>query len=443
MKNCIALAALVATAAGFAPDAQGALRVRQITTGAEFACALTVARDVKCWGANDVGQLGLGDNLGRGDDANEMGDQLPFVDIDSGNTTTAIEAGSTHACAIFDNGVLKCWGGNSRGQLGLGDQDSRGNDPGEMGTNLPAVDVAPGHRIMQVALGGEHTCARLDDGSVKCWGHNDQGQLGLQDEVDRGDDSGEMGTALPFVDLGPGRTARRITAGLNHSCAILDDGSVKCWGDNYAGQLGQGSTFDRGDDHWEMGSSMSAISLGTGRTAVKIDAGNDHTCALLDDDSVKCWGLNNYGQLGLGDQNSRGNNSGEMGNSLPAVSTGVSFVPVSKASAGSFHTCAIMGSDLRCWGANTAGQLGLGDNESRGDEPAEMGLSLPAVEIGTGRTPVQVETGWQFTCLRYANERVKCWGANDSGQLGYGNRDIVGLDPADMGDALPFIDLGS
>jgi hypothetical protein len=72
-----------------------------------------------------------------------------------------------------------------------------------------------------------------------------------------------------------------------------------------------------------------------------------------------------------------------------------------------------------------------------------MGLSLPAVEIGTGRTPVQVEAGLEFTCLRYANERVKCWGANSSGQLGYGNRDIVGLDPADMGDALPFIDLGS
>jgi alpha-tubulin suppressor-like RCC1 family protein len=443
VKNYYAFAALVAAAAGFAPDAGAALKVRQIAAGGEFVCALTLAREIKCWGNNTVGQLGLGDTVKRGDDANEMGDSLPFVDIDSANTTTAIEAGSTHACAIFGEGELKCWGGNSRGQLGLGDMANRGNNSGEMGVDLPVVDVAPGLLVRQVALGGEHTCARLDDGSVKCWGHNDQGQLGLGDEVDRGSGPGQMGTALPFVDLGPGRTARKITAGLNHTCAILDDGSVKCWGDNFAGQLGQGYTFDRGNSQYEMGNWLSAINLGTGRTAVKIDAGNDHTCALLDDDSVKCWGANGDGELGLGDQNARGDNSGEMGNQLPAVLVGVTFVPVSKLSAGGFHNCAIMGSVLRCWGSNPTGQLGLGDNDSRGDDPLEMGLSLPAVEIGTGRTPVQVEAGLEFTCLRYANERVKCWGANSSGQLGYGNRDIVGLDPADMGDALPFIDLGS
>ena len=194
---------------------------------------------------------------------------------------------------------------------------------------------------------------------------------------------------------------------------------------------------------YEMGNWLSAINLGSGRTAVRIDAGNDHTCALLDDDSVKCWGANDHGQLGLGDQNPRGDNGGEMGNALPAVATGVFLEPVSRIAAGSFHSCAIMGTILRCWGANDTGQLGLGDDESRGDDPQEMGLWLPAIAIGTGRTPVQVEGGWLFTCLRYANERVKCWGANDSGQLGYGNRDIVGLDPADMGNALPFIDLGS
>ena len=443
MKNLITCSALVFTAALFAPEAQAALRVRKIATGADFACALTVDRGIKCWGNNDQGQLGLGDTESRGDEPDEMGDLLPFVDIASANSTTAIEAGSTHVCAIFGKGVLKCWGGNSRGQLGLGDQQDRGNNPGEMGSYLPAVDVAPGHMVKEVALGGEHTCALLDDGSVKCWGHNDQGQLGLGDEIDRGDDAGEMGNALPFVDLGPGRTAARITAGLNHTCAILDDGSVKCWGDNFAGQLGQGNTFDRGNSLYEMGSWLSAVNLGTGRTAVKIDAGQDHTCALLDDDSVKCWGQNNLGQLGLGDQNPRGDNSGEMGNALPTVGLGAYLEPASRIAAGSYHNCAIMGSILRCWGDNATGQLGLGDDESRGDDPQEMGIWLPAVAIGTGRTPVQVESGWLFTCLRYANERVKCWGANNYGALGYGNRDIVGREPADMGDALPFIDLGT
>jgi alpha-tubulin suppressor-like RCC1 family protein len=115
---------------------------------------------------------------------------------------------------------------------------------------------------------------------------------------------------------------------------------------------------------------------------------------------------------------------------------------VSRIGAGSYHSCAIMGSILRCWGNNGSGQLGLGDNDSRGDDPAEMGIWLPAIQLGAGRTPVQVEGGQYFTCARFANERVKCWGANDHGQLGYGDQAIRGLDPDDMGDDLPFIDLG-
>ena len=178
MKTCFTFAAILTTAVTFVPDAHAVLKVRQIATGADFACALTVERAIKCWGNNDVGQLGLGDTEPRGDESGEMGDLLPFVDIDSANSTTAIEAGSKHVCAIFGKGVLKCWGANSRGQLGLGDQQDRGTQPGDMGANLPAVDVAPGHMVEQVALGAEHTCARLDDGSVKCWGHNDFGQLG-------------------------------------------------------------------------------------------------------------------------------------------------------------------------------------------------------------------------------------------------------------------------
>jgi alpha-tubulin suppressor-like RCC1 family protein len=381
VKKIITLAAL--TCALGATDAQAALRVRQIAVGAQFVCALTVERDIKCWGDNAYGQLGLGNTADRGDDANEMGDALPFVDIASSNSTTAIEAGSTHVCAIFGKGVLKCWGGNARGQLGLGDQQNRGNNANEMGTYLPGVDVAPGLRVTQVAVGGQH------------------------------------------------------------SCAILDDGSVKCWGLNAFGELGAGNSFNRGDHAMEMGPYLSPLNLGTGRTAVRIEAGHDHTCVQLDNDSIKCWGWNDAGQLGLGDENARGDNGGEMGNNLPAVGVGAFVEPPSRLGAGGFHSCAIMGSILRCWGENTTGQLGLGDNQSRGDDGQEMGIWLPAIEVGVGRTPVQVEGGAYFTCTRFANERVKCWGANDQGQLGYGDALIRGLDPDDMGDNLPFIDLGS
>ena len=130
----------------------------------------------------------------------------------------------------------------------------------------------------------------MDDDSVKCWGGNYNGQLGLGDTNSRGDESNEMGDNLPAVNLGTGRTAKAIATGELHTCALLDDDSVKCWGGNHRGQLGLGDTNSRGDESNEMGDNLPAVNLGTGRTAKAIATGGYHTCALLDNDSVKCWG---------------------------------------------------------------------------------------------------------------------------------------------------------
>ena len=111
-----------------------------------------------------------------------------------------------------------------------------------------------------------------------------------------------------------------ITAGSAHSCYMLDNGSVKCWGKNNLGQLGLGDTSNRGDNSSEMGDNLTIVDLGTGRTATAIEAGDNHTCAILDNASVKCWGSNASGQLGLGHTSNRGDNSGEMGDDLPAIS---------------------------------------------------------------------------------------------------------------------------
>jgi len=155
---------------------------------------------------------------------------------------------------------------------------------------------------------------------VKCWGGNFwNGQLGLGDTNDRGDASGEMGDNLPAVDLGTGRTATAIAAGGFQTCAILDDKSVKCWGKNHHGQLGLGDTNARGDASGEMGDNLPAVDLGTGRSATAIATAPWRTCALLDDTSVKCWGRNVFGTLGLGDTIDRGGSPGEMGNNLPAI----------------------------------------------------------------------------------------------------------------------------
>jgi alpha-tubulin suppressor-like RCC1 family protein len=132
-----------------------------------------------------------------------------------------------------------------------------------MGDNLPAVDLGSGRTAISLAAGVFHTCALLDSLQVKCWGYNWNGQLGVGDHVTRGTDPAHMGDNLPVVDLGTGRTARQIAAGQNHTCALLDNNAVKCWGYNNSGQLGRGDTRWRGDDQNEMGDYLPVVDLGT------------------------------------------------------------------------------------------------------------------------------------------------------------------------------------
>ncbi|MBN1611251.1 MAG: hypothetical protein JW940_31755, partial [Polyangiaceae bacterium] len=136
-----------------------------------------------------------------------------------------------------------------------------GDQPGEMGDNLPAVDLGTGRSAVAITAGGGHTCALLDDGSARCWGSNGYGRLGLGDTEDRGGQPGEMGDNLPAVDLGTGRSAVAIVAGSHHTCALLDGGSLSCWGYNFVGQLGLGATEDRGDQPGEMGDNLYAVLL--------------------------------------------------------------------------------------------------------------------------------------------------------------------------------------
>jgi alpha-tubulin suppressor-like RCC1 family protein len=314
-----------------------------------------------------------------------MGDNLPAVNLGTGRTATVIDGSWYRTCARLDNGSVKCWGNNDFGALGLGDTSHRGDQAGEMGDNLPAVNLGTGRTATALAGGNYHTCALLDNGSVKCWGANSAGQLGLGDINHRGDGPGEMGDNLPTVSLGTGRTASAIDAGYFHTCALLDNGSIKCWGENSAGQLGLGDTSNRGDGPGEMGDNLPTVSLGTGRTATAIATAASSTCALLDNATVKCWGGNSYGQLGQGDTNNRGDQPGEMGDNLPPVNLGTGrTVTIIASNAGNAHYCAKLdNASIKCWGSAGTAELGLGDINHRGDQPGEMGDNLPAVDLGT------------------------------------------------------------
>src|SRR4051794_39667426 len=230
----------------------------------------------------------------------------PLASADGGDMTAGspqaaanrVTAGDKHSCVITSDaptaGGVFCWGNNALGQLGLGDTSNRGDQPGEMGDALAALDL--GAPATSISAGAAHTCAVLAGGSVKCWGYNSSGQLGVGDTNARGDQPGEMGAGLPAVSLGTGRTAVAVTSGGEFSCALLDNGSGKGWGDNNAGQLGVGDTADRGDQAGEMGDALPAVDLGTARTAISITAGGAFACAVLDTHAVKCWGNNDNGQ---------------------------------------------------------------------------------------------------------------------------------------------------
>ncbi|MFH2128766.1 MAG: Ig-like domain-containing protein [bacterium] len=408
--------------------------------GSYHGCLLSGSGQARCWGDNGDGELGQEGTAKIGDD--ETLGSLGAISLGSNRTAVRISAGDTFTCAVLDTGAIKCWGVNTYGQLGLGDTTSRGNTASSMGDNLPAVDLGTGRTGIDVSVGSRFACAILDNRDIKCWGCGIDGRLGTGDEVNHGDEAGEMGDSLGAVSLGTGRTPIQIVAGRYHACVLFKDGNVKCWGNNANGQLGIGDTTNRGDGMGLMGDNLPVVDLGTGRTAVEIAAGNYYNCARLDNNSVKCWGRNDYGQLGLGDGINRGDNAHEMGDNLPFVNLGTGRSAL-EIDTGASHTCARLDDgSVKCWGYRLNGRLGYYPLDTRiGDSADEMGDNLPTVDLGTGRKALEISVGNSYTCTRLDNNSIKCWGNNTYGQLGLGDTAHRGDQTGEMGDSLPAVDI--
>ena len=352
-----------------------------ISSGGYHTCVILDNGAVSCWGANSEGQLGDGGTTSQSTPALTSS-------LGSGRTAVAISSGGWHTCAILDNGTVSCWGYSSNGQLGNG---------GTTNKTSPTLtsSLGTGRTAVAISSGGWHTCAVLDNSSVSCWGLTEGGRLGAG-----GDGNLFINQSTPILvnDLGTGQKAVAISTGGFHSCAIIENSSLLCWGWNNNGQLGMGEMINA--------TPGPTSSLGIGRTAVAITSGNYHTCALLDNDSVSCWGRGDIGQLG---------NGGTSDKSTPALSSSFGTArTVSEVSSGGSHTCAILDNgSISCWGYGNEGQLGNGGTANKTSPTLTSSL-------GSGRTAVAISSGEVHTCAILDNGEVYCWGSNSNGQLGNG-----------------------
>lgn len=334
-------------------------------------CSVMNDNTVKCVGGNNYGSLSA-------DDINSVygtpwAGIRPTIVRGISNIAELTTGGSN--CARLNNGEIKCWGPTSGALLGYGSATGPVYAP----VSLPSV--AGINNAISVDAGGSHNCAVLTDNTVKCWGSNSYGEIGHG--------GGAGATAYtPAVVTGINNAAK-VNLGYSHSCALLSDSSIKCWGNNQYGQLGNGATSSFQN---------TPVVVSGIANAVQIDSGNYHTCALLTDNSIKCWGGNFYGELGDGTTTS---------SSVPVTVAGISNAVSVKA--GGMFTCAILSTgEVKCWGTGTSGQLGDG-LASNSVTPVLVSGIIDAVELSVGGGGV---------CARLASGGVKCWGINASGQLG-------------------------
>ncbi len=348
-----------------------------VAAGALHSCGLTLRNEILCWGANSTGQLGTGDDVFR---------TIPWPVAHGTTEFSLVVPGAAHTCALSVDNDVFCWGANNAGQLGLGNLS-------EIQVSVP-VEVGGGRSYSGVAAGGAHSCALSTSRTAFCWGNGAQGQLGT---------GVVLGDPRPFPDSVIGDISfKSITAGTDHTCGLAVGGEAYCWGLGRNGRLGVGSTENMAEPS----------QAGNGMPFSEISAGDTHTCAIGLDGMAYCWGDGSQGQLGTG---------GVDASDVPVpVAGGLVF---DKISAGGGYSCGVAGSgEAYCWGRNELGQLGEGTLLDR-YEPTLVGdgMTFHTVTAGLGLLGTA-------TCGMGTDGIAYCWGDGLGGQTGTGNP-IVATSP--------------
>ncbi len=484
-----------------------------VQAGGGHSCSVTTTESLRCWGANAGGQLGDGTGVDQvlpveAHTCEDLPDVvagglppecIPLADI------KAVSTGFTHTCALHETGIALCWGRNTYGQLGDATTVDRSvavpvcasvpgagaggatsccpvvpsptpmatatrtptgtSTPGSTPTStatatvMPTASATPGpcamlSGVVSLSAGNSHTCALTEDGTVWCWGENGFGQLGSGAATTSSSRPVQVcdGVTGP-PPCSPLTGVAAIDAGSYHTCALMENGGARCWGNNVSGQLGNGTFTDSplpvvvcAEDVNPAGNSVAGAPCGQLTGVGRITAGGAHSCAVMTDSRLLCWGENSSGQLGDATSFDRSapvapcdaglSTAGVGGGATPACCAIVlsgspagdlscSLTGVASASAGGEHTCAILveGGALLCWGNNTEGQNGDGtmlDSALPGPVCDAETAAAGATACGAFINAASVSAGFLHTCALTGNGGVFCWGANTDGKVGDG-----------------------
>jgi alpha-tubulin suppressor-like RCC1 family protein len=414
--------------------------VQALGLGVGFTCALLTGGALKCWGSDQYGVLGVDPVLENISDPSRIGP----IDFGTARRVVQLSVGWHHVCVLFEDARARCWGHNDSGQLGRGTTDDYGDDEGE---TLAALADLPLERVIGISAGVSNTCVLLRSGegmsgSVHCFGSDVDGGVGDESGEDFGDD--EPISALRPVNLP--EPVSQVAAGDMLGCARLLSGPVQCWGSNKFGTLGIGATpCNIADERVCAGmqglrTNLPVLGL-SGRFVTSVQVNQAHACALDNQGELLCWGRN--------DESRAGYPQAIHGLVLPQTPGPLSLgagVHVVSPALGMRHGCALdtVGS-IRCWG-EAGPQLGYGMAQQDGvagiggtEQPSAQYEQMPyqgVVQLGdTDDVPgndlaLRLYSGGRHNCAILSGGRVRCWGSNASGELGYGDFSQIG----DIGD---------
>ena len=377
-----ALASTASPAGSTASRVRGAQQARaatitgpaniRITAGGLHSCALDTARKAWCWGQDDAGQVGDGP-------ADQSAKYAP-VAVANQLTFNAIAAGTNHTCALDTAGKAWCWGQDDAGQVGDG--------PADQSAKYAPVAVANQLTFNAITAGGLHTCALDTAGKAWCWGQDDAGQVG--------DGPTDQSAKYAPVAVANQLTFNAITAGGLHTCALDTAGKAWCWGQDDAGQVGDGPT--------DQSAKYAPVAVANQLTFNAITAGGLHSCALDTAGKAWCWGYDANIQIGPNGPRQR-------------------YIPVQVAGEGTYvaitagwnHTCLLdQAARAWCWGWDSSGQVG--------DGPADQVDKVTPVRVVGRSTFSAISAGFHHTCALDLNGTAWCWGLDRSGEVGDGPR---------------------